>query len=168
MLLCAYGIGWIHDEPVNLGFKLDDVLQLELTESAVNGRVLCAKSATSPLAKFYDLDLGERLSDVHVGVKSNSSASSSSPHSAYAYWSRDGTFVAFVESSANHTSAKLVVKRVENGEWYGSVPLFDKRPASTTSTITSVTLSSHYAAITVRKSASPLLVDLHACRLIHT
>jgi hypothetical protein len=73
-----------------------------------------------------------------------------------AYCNKNGQFVCYVEKNS-----KLIVKRIENSEFFGSVT-FD--PCE----IGNIYLSSSLAVITVRKGPSPLIIDLNKCELIKT
>lgn len=126
-----------------MGINPDENLQLDLLESEHNGRILIAKNFNSSMTKFYDLDLLEPMNDVYAGKGT-------------VYCSKNGDFVCTIEKNC-----RLVIKRIENGEFYGNV---DFSPNE----IGHVYLSNSYAAITLRKLPSPILIDLKLSRLIQT
>jgi hypothetical protein len=93
------------------------------------------------MARFFDIDLMEPMNDIFT-------------EKGLVYCSKNGEFVCTLENNS-----KLVIRRVENGEWLGDVD-FDVYD------IGHVYLSTKYAVITLRKASSPLIIDLCACKLI--
>ena len=114
-----------------------------MLESEVNGRILAVKNTNSISTKFFDLDLVESINELNTAK-------------GIVYCTRNGEFACTIENNM-----KLIIKRVENGEWYGNV---DFDPCD----IAHVHISTNYIAFTLRKSASPLLIDIKQSKVMKT
>ncbi len=72
------------------------------------------------------------------------------------YASKNGRFACYIEESS-----KLVIKRIENGEFYNEVLFGDCE-------IGQVYVSSKYAAISVHKAPSPIIIELESAKIVKT
>jgi hypothetical protein len=109
----------------------------------MNGRILVVKNANSTSTKFFDLDLIEPMNELNTAK-------------GIVYCTRNGDYACTIENNM-----RLIIKRIENGEWYGNV---DFDPCD----IAHVHISSNYIAFTLRKSPSPLLIDIKQCEIMKT
>ncbi|CAF0731081.1 unnamed protein product [Brachionus calyciflorus] len=134
---------WIYQDIVDLGLENIDDMQLELVESDFNGQILVNKKINSPMTKIFDLNLLSFKNEIFTGK-------------GKIYCSKNGDFVCLIENNS-----KLLIRRIESGEFYGSVEF-------ETCEIAQVVLSSKYACFILRKIPSPLIIDLNTSTIIKT
>lgn len=102
-----------------------------------------AKNHKSNMVKFIDLDLLEEMNQISTGE-------------GKCFCSKNGDFLCLVEDSSI-----LRIKRITTGDFYShGIVEFNKNE------IGRIFMSNKYAAITFRKSSSPLLVDLNSCQIV--
>jgi hypothetical protein len=138
---------WILRDNLTIKMMPNDTVYLEVLESDFNGHILMAKNQKSNLVKFVDLDQIEQMNQIDVGSEVGK-----------CYCSKNADFICYPENNS-----KLIIKRISTGDFYthGEVE-FDQNEIGKI-------FMSHikYAAITFRKSSSPMLIDLNLSKIIH-
>ncbi|RNA28355.1 NACHT and WD repeat domain-containing 2-like [Brachionus plicatilis] len=134
---------WLYQSTIDMGIDSIENIQLELVESDFNGQILVYKKLLNPMTKFFDMNLQDFKYEIYNGK-------------GKIYCNKSGDFVCIIENNS-----KLIIRRIESGEFYGSVEF---EPCE----IAHVVLSSKFICFILRKIPSPLIIDLNTSTLIKT